>query len=249
MKTTKQLFTVTAILLGACAHEGVAQESAPASISAQPEAGKAVSDHSYIVDPKLQEMVDSLAKGAATNGMACGLQFDRAFGRELGFSVHVINVTTNFVRGFIRMPLEGFAKIDLYDSSGKPVKKTKAGNEVGWTDSQIRDYHAKLKQKRADSYAKYGSASRPTATAFFPLWPETIANHTAFSELFQLTSPGEYTFHLQMRVAQNQHEKDGKTVLHIYWLPEVVAKIQLLTSDIPKPEVPSSNSSTNKQML
>jgi hypothetical protein len=194
-------------------------------------------------DPSLQKMIDSWAKGAETNGIVCGISFTPSFGKRSSvFYVNLINTTTNFIRGLLRIPIDGRANIDLLDSEGKPVPKTDAGIKVGvWTDQQIKDW---FENNREKPWPFGHKESKGIADILFPLWPVQIGAGISLPQLFQIKQAGEYTLHFQMRVAQTRVDTSGKIELNIFWLPEVVTKVQVSHEDITPPNL-LLNSQTN----
>jgi hypothetical protein len=196
----------------------------------------ATNNQRILVDPDIQDTVDSWAKGAAaTNGLVCAISVDSAYWKgSPKFYVNVINTTTNWIRGYLRLPFEAFADIALLDSGGKPLPKTEAGKRVGsWTDRQIEDWFNELRRKRSSLAVK----SHSLTDVVFPLLSTQVSAGINLREMFLLKQAGEYTLHLRMRVAQTKLNAAGKIVLEIMWLPDVVAKVQVRPEDIPPESV------------
>ena len=193
-----------------------------------------------IVRPEMQDTVDSWFKGKATNGLVCAVNFDRPYGNKKSplFNVAVINATTNFIHAFLKVPLEASANIELLDPKGKPVAKTEAGKQINpWSDQQITDWFNDLLEKRSHFQAKSGSI---TGT-FFPLLDFQVRGEVSLPHLFQLKQAGEYTLHLKMKVAFTRLNTAGKIEMNIFWLPEVVAKVQIRPEDIPLENRPATS--------
>ena len=206
------------------------------------EAAKTTTNENSIVswhNADYQKMIDSWAKGGETNGMLCAVSFARPYGNKEGtlFYVYVINATTNYIYGFIHIPFEAFANIALYDSQGKPVAKTDAGKKVGsWTEQKIEEWVNEIRQKRNHAPTISGSLT----DVLWPSLDHIMSKDISVSHMFQLKQSGEYTLHLQMRFVQNKPTASGEFHLQITWLPEVVAKVQILPQDIPLPDLPPS---------
>lgn len=196
-------------------------------------AGNAITNMpTFKVDLNLQEMIDSWTKGAATNGLVCGIDFSRP---DVGKNsptcyVNVINITTNWVRNYLDIPLQGAANIELLDSQGKPVEKTETGKEYGiWTDKQITDWRK----------------NKPKWITFMALPLEYSQVGAGFSipQTFKLKDVGEYTLHVHvaMRPIQGQKGASGEMYYPIQWLPEVVGKVQIRSEDIQPENLLRSN--------
>jgi hypothetical protein len=204
----------------------------------------AVNNQRVIVDPNLQGMVDSWAKGDATNGLVCGVVFARSDGiseRPPIFYVNIINTTTNFISGCLNLPFEAFASIELFDSDGKQATKTTAGQRVGtWTQKQIEDWFNETHRKRSQAMTKSGSIT----STLFPLLYEQVSGKISIFQMFQLNVAGEYSLHLKMRFVQVAEDASGQFTFQTTWLPEVVARVQIRPEDIP-PENLSPSGQTN----
>jgi len=194
--------------------------------------GVSLNSGRILVDPDMQAIVDSWAKGTVTNGLACGVAFARPSGIMDPlpvFYVNVINTTTNFIIGYLNLPFEALVSIGLFDSDGKPVAKTTAGQRVGtWTQQQIEDWFNKSHQNRSQSMTKSGSIT----STLFPLSPSVMSIGISVSNMFQLKKAGEYTLHLRMRFTQVKEDVSGRFSFQSTWLPEVVAKVQIKPGDI-----------------
>jgi hypothetical protein len=221
---------VTSLFMGCFLAQSGDEQSAATNI------GNNVDTNNYKVDydTDFQRMLDSWPKGAVTNGLACALQLFRpSGGRDLLplCSVNVVNTTTNWVKGYLNVPLQGLIYMELFDSQGKQVKKTTKGKEyVLWTDKQIEDW--------------INGRPRELGFSIPPLLCNQANGSISFPEEFALTQPGEYSFHLRMRLVQNKKDASGRLFLQTTWLPEVIAKVQIRPEDIPPPDLPS-NAQTN----
>jgi hypothetical protein len=194
----------------------------------------------------MQGTVDSWAKGAVTNGLACGVAF--APTSEKGspiFYVNVINNTTNFIRGCLNLPFEALASIALFNADGKPITKTAAGERVGtWTQKQVEDWFMEIYRKRIHAMTESGAIT----STLWPLLPAQVSGEISIFQMFQIKQAGEYTFHLRIRfvrVTEDTSDKFfGKFSFQTTWLPEVVAKVQIRPEDIaPTNSIP--NGQTN----
>jgi len=199
-----------------------------------------------IVDTDMQTTVDSWFKGAAaTNGIVCAVQLpSTSQKRPPAFYVTLLNTTTNFIQGWVNLPFEAFASIALFDSDGKLVAKTAAGEKVGtWTQQQIEDQFYKGGHPMVKSRGK--------TSTLFPLLDSQVGGEISILKMFQIKQAGEYTLHLRMRfvrVTEDTSDKFfGEFIFQTIWLPEVVAKIQIRPEDIPPPDLPP-NTQTNSSL-
>ena len=202
-----------------------------------------------IVDRNMQDMVNSWFKAAETNGVVCAVSFaPTSWKGSPIFYVNIIDTTTNFIHGFLQRRFEGCANIQLLDPKGKPVPKTDAGREVSaWTDQQIKDWFENNREKPRPYWYLGGKNIRETkgiADTLFPLLPQQVSDSISLPKLFQLKEAGEYELHIKMKVAFTRLNSVGEMELKIFWLPEVVAKVQIRPENIPPPGL-SSNAQTN----
>jgi hypothetical protein len=180
-----------------------------------------------IVDPDIQGMIDSWDKGAATNGLVCGIAFVRPYGNKESpfFYVSVINTTTNFVNGYLNLPIEALANISLFDQQGKAVAKTAAGERFeAWTQQRIEAWFHKGEHQAVKRGSKVSD--------LFPLMYGQISGEISVSKTFQLRQSGDYDLHLRMKFVQTKVDTSGKQYFQTTWLPEVVARVQILPEDI-----------------
>jgi hypothetical protein len=190
-----------------------------------------------IVDTNIQDTVDSWFKGSQTNGLVCAMAFDPpSWSGSPEFNVNIINGTTNFIRGFVRLPFDDSANIDLFDSNTNPVPKTQFGEKVNaCSDQKAKElFQEYLKASSPSSYID-GKPTRNTNGAvdvLFPLLAEQISNETSLPKLFKLKHPGEYELHLQMRAAFVHVDSSGKVKFDMFWFPEVVAKVQVVEKEV-----------------
>jgi hypothetical protein len=192
-------------------------------------------------DPDLQNAINSWAKGAETNGIVCGISFAPYTEKESPiFYVNLINQTTNFVRGLLRMPLEAYAHFDLLDAGGKSVPKTETGAKVGtWTDQQVIHWCERLLKS-----AKGKKQPKGYSDILFPLLPETVSSGISIPRMFQLKQPGDYTLHFRMCVVQAEVAPSREIDLKMFWMPEAVADVPIRPADIGLSDSPS-HSETN----
>ena len=191
-------------------------------------------------DPDLQKMIDSMDKGAETNGLVCAIYVSRPSGaKDLlpTICVNVINTTTSWVHGGLNLPREVLFKIKMYDSHGVEVKRTKEGERFeDWSQGQIEEwFREQVRLRRKGRWIDVA-----------PLNYAQVGGRISLPELFQLEEAGEYTLHLRMPLIQVQKKASGKFIYKTTWLPEVVAKVQILPEDIASLKSPNiqSNSPT-----
>lgn len=221
-------------LFGACAADQMQATSSAASPTANE--GFITNSHGYRVDGDIQSMMDSWPKGAETNGIACALQISRnIYTKGSPFcSVNIINTTTNNVLGYLHLSIEEISNIELFDPQGKPVIKTTVGKQFYFrTDEQIKDILAKINPM---------TLRRKGSLVIHGLLYAQISNNFSIPEAFQLRQPGEYTFHVSVRLVKNEQDASGRFLTTL--LPEVVTKVQIRPDDIPL-ENPSANNQTN----
>ena len=181
------------------------------------------------IDADLQEMINACPRGLPTNGVFCLLRYFRDGGKELQpeCEVGIVNTTSNYYRTVLHLPREVLFEIELFDSDGKQVEKTVVGKSfVTWT------------QKQMDEWLQEQLRARWHGT-FVPLLPFDYAHFGRFGlcEVFQLKQPGEYMLHVRMQLVRGIWDAPANTYqgLQITWLPEVVAKVQIRSEDIPAP--------------
>jgi hypothetical protein len=190
-----------------------------------------------IVQSEMQNMIDSWFKGAETNGMVCAISFAPSFEKESPvFYVNFINTTTNFARGFLQIPIQNRASIKLFDSHGSIVAKTKEGEKFGiWTDSQMQDWFDSNREKPAPpgyTGSKSERDRKGISIFLFPSEYTQVTDGLSLPQLFQIKTTGEYTFHFQMKVAQTKVDEAKNITLNLFWLPEVIAKVQIRPENI-----------------
>jgi hypothetical protein len=185
----------------------------------------------------MQSVYSSWDKGAPTNGIVCAISFaPSSWKGSPVIYVNFINTTTNYIRGLLQIPIEARANIELLDSEGKAVPKTNEGKKFGvWTDQQMKDWFEDNREK-PPQFPWSRKSERDTkgiAVILFPLLDAQISVGISLPLLFQIKQAGKYTLHFQIRVAQTKVDTSGKIDLNIFWLPEVVAKVQIRPEDIP----------------
>jgi hypothetical protein len=179
-----------------------------------------------IVNPDMQDVVDSWFKGAATNGLVCAVEWYRPIGGKDPlpmFIVDIINSTTNIILNGLNFPSEALLKIELFDARGEPVPKKAAGQQFGkWTEKELDDWNDETRRTR--------SLGR-----FLPLIgleAIQVSGGLSVPKLFQIRKPGEYTLHLRMRFIQSKVGTAGKVYLQTTWLPEVVSPVEIFPQDL-----------------
>jgi hypothetical protein len=166
---------------------------------------------------------------ANSNGFACEL-WVKNDSRGIGLQqpvciIYVINTSTGIFYSW-NSPTNSLG-IDLLDDKGRAVEKKDIG----------KLYEATLNAKQlSDLYY-----SRQRTKGITQIYPESDNYFTTFSipQLFVLEEPGEYTLRVKMRLIKHE-QSECKTT----WLPEVTAKVQIRSADIPPPDLPP-NAQTN----
>jgi len=184
-------------------------------------------DALFIEDPSTQKMFNSWAKGSVSNGLLCAASLfpgDSKPGVLSEMAIYVVNLRTNRAYPCMHLPPEALFKIKLFDSNGIAVKRTSEGEKyVDWSDKQCVDWYSDMCAKRG-------------AWAFMVLPQPDCYTHVGWvnlQKLFELHQPGDYTFHVSLRVlelkmnATGQRDHFEKTML-----PEAVVKVHFLTEDI-----------------
>ena len=172
------------------------------------------------------EQVDSWPKGEITNGLFCMVQILP----KGNCCVYVANITTNDILGCLRLPIEAVSKIDLFDQQGKPVVKTDAGKQFTfWTQKQIKAWYDEMNKRR------WGRRGFRINAMFY----QQISGDVSLTQLFQINQPGEYTLHVSVLSVKSEQDKSGNLLAIL--LPEVIAKVQIRSEDIPSTNsIPSS---------
>jgi hypothetical protein len=173
---------------------------------------------------EIWEQIDSWPKGDMTNGIFCAVQMFS----KTACCAFIANTTTNTVAGYLHLPFEAISEIELFDPQGRPVAKTAADRQISyWTQEQIKDL---LKQVNPTTMSRKGYFG------IHALFYAQISNEFSISQAFQVKQPGEYTFHLSVRLVKNEQDKVGNFLTTL--LPEVVAKVQIRPEDIPPENLP-----------
>jgi hypothetical protein len=175
----------------------------------------------------LWEQIDSWPKGDMTNGLFCAVQMLS----RTTCCVYIANTTTNTVAGYLHLPFEAVAEIELFNPQGKPVAKTAAGRQYGyWTQEQIKD---QLKGIDPISMARKGYFG------IHELLYVQISNQFSIPKAFQVEQPGEYTFHLSVRLVKSERDPSGQFLTTL--LPEVVTQVEIRPEDILSSDLPTSS--------
>ena len=173
-----------------------------------------------------------------TNGLDCGLRItnDRAgIGlRTPTFEVLANSKATNYVPAYWAHYPTNYLEIELLDSTGKPVKRTPAGELYKQFPSQEQVEEAFLKC--------YRYSHRRTVQGFTSIG--CLFTRLSLPDLFELKQPGEYTLKVRMRLLERNLDKPLKSKFTITPLPEVTAKIQIRREDTPLVKLPP-NAQTN----
>jgi hypothetical protein len=136
--------------------------------------------------------------------------------------VSIKNITTNRLSCWIGFYGETYSRIELLDSTSRPVEKTAEGKQIGTrtNTAQIREMVK----------ARFQQANRGRArTDGFIRLPPGRTCGIAFSipDLFVIRQPGEYTLTAQVCLIQRVGGEKYDPELRITWSPPVTAKFQL----------------------
>lgn len=228
------LIILVIVLLKILATKGVAQSATNNNV--------VISSNMSAIGADMQSVYNSWDKGAPTNGIVCAISFAPALEKRTPiFYVNLINTTTNYIRGLLVIPIQNRANLELLDSEGKTVQKTDAGKEFGvWSDQQMKDWFEDNREKPPlfPWSRKSVRDTKGIAVMLFPLLDAQVSYGIGLLQLFQLKKAGEYTLRFQMRVAQTKIDPSGKIELNIFWLPEVIAKVQIRPEDVPPLDLP-----------
>jgi hypothetical protein len=166
---------------------------------------------------------------ADTNGLAFRLAVDNR--NITGCSISISNQSNNrfYCWCYPNHYPATWLKVELTDTIGQPVEKTEMGKQFGEPINmpQLRE----MIHKRFQQWA----SGRARTTGFWPIvagsgwFPLTNFN---LCDLFKLNRAGEYTLHIRMPLVQRGGQDEVNPELKIIWLPEITAKIQIVTGDI-----------------
>jgi len=196
----------------------------------------AAKEEAYKVIPEMQGVINSWVKGSKINGLACALAFDRTtFNSGAPFcSVNVINTTSNTIAGFLRLPLEAVSHVELFDPLGSRVPPTLSGQRFSyWSTERINEQLKKIDPTTMRRKGYFGIRG---------LLYVQLGSDFSITQAFQVKEPGEYTFHMSVRLVRSEQDQYGQFLTT--QLPEVVAKVQIQPQDIPS-EIPPTQNQTN----
>jgi hypothetical protein len=142
--------------------------------------------------------------------------------------VSVYNHSTNYM-GCLRMPATNLCRIVLLDKQGHQVKKTPFGMMYGWplSQKQIADWRHSWNTTHLTTLIKIVPNGIPKFVGM-----DTEVCRFSIKDAFEIKAAGEYELHLQIRLIQVGLDNFGKFYYPITWLPEIVAKVQILPHDI-----------------
>lgn len=142
--------------------------------------------------------------------------------------VSVFNHSTNEM-ACLGMPAINLLRIVLLDKQGHQVKKTSLGMKYGLplSQEQIYEWRHHWNNRHQSIFIRL----TPNGIPQYSDIPTEICNFS-IKDAFEITEPGEYELHLQLRLVQVGTDKSGKFYYPVTWLPEVVAKVQIRPEDI-----------------
>jgi hypothetical protein len=179
---------------------------------------------SWLVNLSTQEGVTN------ADGLSCNLRIENNQGIPF-CTVYINNKSTNIFLKCWVVYQDSYLKIDLLDSEGRPVEKTEAGKLCGNLPSQQQLRELALKRNQEHSLGRFRTDGfRP----ILAMANNQISTSFDLSDLFELKQAGKYTLQMQMPLIQNPNVFDTNSDFKITWLPEVTAKIQIRSGDIPK---------------
>jgi hypothetical protein len=144
--------------------------------------------------------------------------------------VSLLNHSTASI-GCLRMPATNLCRIVLLDKQGQRVPKTMLGKTYGlplsqeqieqWRRSWNNRHQRVLIRIVPNGIPKYSDAS-------------TEICRVSLKDAFEITEPGAYELHLQLRLVQVGADTSGNLHYSVVWLPEVVTKVQIYQGYIPQ---------------
>ena len=154
-----------------------------------------------------------------TNGLECSFQASSGW-------VYIYNHATNDM-GCLRMPATNLFRIALLDKEGHQVKKTALGEMYGMplSQGQIDEWFHHWRLFHQSKFIQFF----PNGIDKYDM-PTAICNIN-LKDAFEIKEPGEYEFHLQMRLIQVGKDHSGNLHYPVAWLPEVTAKIEIRSGD------------------
>jgi hypothetical protein len=165
---------------------------------------------------------------ADTNGMTLSFSMNNSNINSCGISLSNQSKSKFYCWCYPNHYPSTWLKVELVDSTGQPVEKTKIGKQYGQPFDMVQ-LHEMVKER----YRQW-TLGRFRGTGFEPIvasegWlPLTDFN---LPDLFELKQAGEYTLHVQLPLLQKIGADAANPELKIVWLPEVIAKIQIRTAD------------------
>jgi hypothetical protein len=166
-----------------------------------------------------------------TNGLNCWVgasSFISTDNPKPMLGAYVYNHSTNEM-ACLRMPAINLLRIVLLDKQGHQFKKTSLGMKYGLplSQEQIYEWRHHWNNRHQSIFIRL----TPNGIPQYSDIPTEICNFS-IKDAFEITEPGEYELHLQLRLVQVGTDKSGKFYYPVTWLPEVVAKVQIRPEDI-----------------
>ena len=132
--------------------------------------------------------------------------------------VSIKNITTNRLSCWIGFFGETYSRIELLDSTGRPVEKTAEGKQIG-----TRTNTAQIKEMLKARFQQT-NRGRARTDGFIRLPPgRTCGIAFSIPDLFVIRQPGEYTLKAEVCLIQRVGGEKYDPELRITWPPPVAA--------------------------
>lgn len=182
---------------------------------------------SFFPDLKLAD----ISRMAATNGVNSDLIIADNSNVSLRPPYCVVSVYNHGidVLGCLRMPATNLCRIALVDAEGHDVPKTSLG----------RMYGSPLSQEQVDNFFQnWRNAHERIVIRLIPNGIPRFADqrsdicYFSIRDAFEITKPGDYGLHVQLRLVQVGRDSSRKLHYPITWLPGIVAKVHITAEDL-----------------